>query len=166
LCVAIRVIAAFLGLSISLQTIVHAPQDLGYLLMADRVIVRREFFREGPRALARPAQRGFRITAGQGFHQRFQGLGQRAIASGQFRPTGSRTTNTSGVQGLGLEFSDSLDDRDTRQAARPTNPGNAALSKTQGFARRHHTSRSFVEMGPDRRQLVSEINILVHAQRE
>src|SRR3990167_537717 len=60
--VAVRMIRAFLGLPVPLQAVVHLTQELRDLLMADRMVLAREFRRQRPRALAGPAQRRLRVA--------------------------------------------------------------------------------------------------------
>src|SRR3990172_10729687 len=70
--VAVGMIRAFLRLPVPLEAVVHRAKELCNLLMADRMVLAREFRRERPRALARPAQRGLRVAPRQWLHQGLQ----------------------------------------------------------------------------------------------
>ena len=50
--VSVRVIVSFLRFPIPLKAVVQLPQQLRHLLMADRMMLRRQFGRQGARALA------------------------------------------------------------------------------------------------------------------
>ena len=70
----VRVIFAFLGLAIALQTIVLLVQELGDFDIADRMMLPGELPRQGARALADPTQGRFRITPCSALNQGLQCL--------------------------------------------------------------------------------------------
>ena len=70
--VAVGVVRAFLGLPVPLEAVVHRAKELRDLLVADRMVLAREFRRERPRALARPAQRRLWVAPRQRLHQGLQ----------------------------------------------------------------------------------------------
>src|SRR3974377_162529 len=47
LSIPIRMVFSFLGFAIALQTVPHLPQQLGHLLVADRVAPSSQFLRQG-----------------------------------------------------------------------------------------------------------------------
>ena len=74
--IAVRVILSLLGLAIALQAIVQVMKNLRDLHVADRMLLLTQFLGDGPRALADPAQRRFRIAARLLIDQPFQRLHQ------------------------------------------------------------------------------------------
>jgi hypothetical protein len=56
------VVLALFGFPIALQAVIHLAQELGDFLMADRMILLRQFGRQRAGALAGPAQGRFRVV--------------------------------------------------------------------------------------------------------
>lgn len=147
--IAIGMIRTFLGLAIALQAIVQAMKNLRNLHMADRMFLLAQFFGDGPRALANPAQRGLRIPARllvdqcfQRLHQTRIGLRDRFAAS-----TGAPHATHQGLA-LGLQFANAFADRLARQATGAPHYRHPAIAQTHRFTRRHDASRAFVQMRP------------------
>src|SRR3989442_5802948 len=57
----VGMVRPLLGLARALQTVVLVVEELGHLHVTDRMTLAAQLRRQGPRALADPAQRGFRI---------------------------------------------------------------------------------------------------------
>src|SRR5271157_937101 len=70
--IAIWVLAAFNSLPVCLKAVVHFVQKFRYHAMARSVAHRSELGRQLSNTLARPPQRGFRITPSNGVYERFQ----------------------------------------------------------------------------------------------
>ena len=146
-------IVPLLGLPIPLQAVVHLPQQLGHLLMADRMVLRRQFCRQGPRALARPAQRRFRVAAGQGLDQRFEAPRQVGIALHEGRPAPTWAPYPARRKRGLLEFLHALHDRDARQSTGSTYGRYAAMAKLTSLGGRKQSPRSLVKVRPQERHL-------------
>ena len=114
--VAVGVIRPLLGLPIPLQAVVQVPQELGDLLVADRVLLRRSVA-ASVRVLLQVQRRGDAgITARQRFHQGFQPPRQRRIVHDQQRAAGPRPANPPGGQRGRGQLPDALRDRHPGQA--------------------------------------------------
>jgi hypothetical protein len=62
--ISIRVLAALQRLLVGLQTVIQIVKQFGHGLIADTVALLPKFFGQAAHALARPTQRGFRVSAG------------------------------------------------------------------------------------------------------
>jgi hypothetical protein len=85
--------AAFARFSIGLQAVTRLVQQLGNRAFSNRMILPRQFRRQAPRALARPAQRRLRIATCRRLDQRFQGRHQPGVRVRHSTTTASRPTN-------------------------------------------------------------------------
>ena len=72
--VAVRVVAALLGLPVAPEAVAKPVQQLSDLRVADRMLMPTQFVRDRPRALTNPSQRRFRVAPGLVLDHRFQGI--------------------------------------------------------------------------------------------
>src|SRR5439155_115668 len=83
-------------LPVPLQAVVHLAKELRDLLMANRMVLAREFRRQRARALAGPAQRGLRVAPRQRLHQGLQRPRQLGVAKQERVTSSAGTPDTTG----------------------------------------------------------------------
>src|SRR5712692_4178529 len=154
--VAVGMIRAFLGLPVPLEAVVHRAQKLRHLLMADRMVLAREFRRERPRALARPAQRGLRVAARQWLHQGFQRSRQLGVAHQERVAPPAGPPDSSGRDRVLPQFTDPLGDGDPGQSADVADPRDASIALVHGLVRGHHSPAALIQVSPDACELPFE----------
>jgi len=162
----IGMVCALLGLARALQTVVLVMQELRHLHVTDRMPLAPQLRRQGPRALADPAQRGFRIAPRVGFNQVVQCAQQVRIMNRHRLPPRPRTTDPPGLQpGPGPDFADALRNGPSRQSARAVHEGHAPVGHHQRLARRHQATRPFIQHRPHRRELLpQQPHVRLHAR--
>src|SRR5712692_10504725 len=154
--VAVGMIRAFLGLPVPLEAVVHRAQELRHLLMADRMVLAREFRRERPRALARPAQGGLRVAARQGHHQGLQRSRQFGVAHQEREASPAGPPDPSGRDRVLPQFADPLGDGDPGQSTDTADPRDASIALVHGLVRGHHSPAALIQVSPDACELPFE----------
>src|SRR6266700_4760643 len=160
--VAIGVIVPLLGLAVALQTVATLPQELGDFGVAHRVVLGRQFRRQGAGALARPAQGRLRVTAGCGLDHAVQGGYQARIVGRQRVSSAALVANPARGQRRGLQFLDALGQRNARQATGAAHPRNTAITQFHRFAGGHQPAGVFVQMGPHASKVLGQLGIGAH----
>src|SRR3972149_2225336 len=154
--VAVWLIRSFLGLPVPLQAVGHLSQELRDLLMADRMVLAREFRRPRPRALAGPAQRGLRVAPRQRLHQGLQRPRQLGVANQECVASSAGTPDTSGSDRLLIQLADALGDGDAGQSTGAADPRDAPIALMQCLVRRQHSPAALIQMLPDSCELSLE----------
>jgi hypothetical protein len=124
-------------LPIRLQTVPGVFQQGRHRAIAHRMVLPRQFVRQGRRALARPPQRRFRIAARHRVNQRHQGVEQWRIGLGDRAPSSTGPTNPVGRCRARLrpqlQLSQSGDDGRPRQAGSPGHQAHATPADLARF---------------------------------
>gem|GEM_PF-5457620 len=154
--VPIRVIVFLFRFAIALKAVAHFTEKLGHFLMAGRMALGVQFCRERTGAFARPAQRGLRVPARQGFSQPFEPAGQIRIELQKGGTPCARVANPTLLQRRSTQFPHSLREGDSRQTTGAADTRHAALAQLTRFVGRHHPPGPFVEMGPYESELLLE----------
>src|SRR5712692_8279746 len=154
--VAVWMIRSFFGLPVPLEAVVHLSEELRDLLMADRMVLAREFCRQRPRALAGPAQRGLRVAPRQRLHQGLQRPRQLGVAHQELVASTPGTPDTSGRDRVFLQLADALHDSDAGQSTGAADLRDAPIAGMHGLVRRHHSPAALIQMPPDSRELSLE----------
>lgn len=163
--IAVRVVRAFLRLSVRLQAVLHAPQQLGNRLVTDRMPVRRQFGRERPRALNGPAERRLWIPTRQRVHQRLQPIGQRRIAQLQHRASSARAAHAAEREGRLVQLVQPLGNRDARQPTRATHRRDASSAELARFARGKQAPCPLVQMRPQLPDSLLQGALIAHLRK-
>jgi hypothetical protein len=154
--VAIRMVAALLGLSVALKAVPHGAQELRNLLMAERVPLCRQLGGQRPSALARPAQWGLGIAARQRLHQVLKSIWKTGVRFLERSAPPAGMSNPTRLQGRLVQFPDPLGNRHARQATRTADARYATAAHLACLAGRHHPTSTFVEVRPDQRELLGQ----------
>src|SRR5947208_3155743 len=154
--VAVGMIRAFLGLPVPLQAVVHISKELRDLLMADRMVLAREFRRQRPRALAGPAQRGLRVAPRQRLHQGLQRPRQLGVADEERVASSAGAPDTSGRDRFPIQLADALGDGDAGQSTGAADPRDAPIAGMQCLVRRQHSPAALIQVLPDSCELALE----------
>jgi len=158
----IRMVGALLHFPIPLQAVPQGAQQLRDLLVTDRMALSRQRGRQRPSALERPAQRRFRIAAGQGFDQGLQATGQVWVLVHERRPAATRAAHTARGQRRFVELTEALEDRDPRDPARATDPRDPAMPALPGLGGGKQSARALVQMRPQQRDLLRQRTVSRH----
>ena len=164
--VPVGMVIAFLRLPIALQPVVLVVQEGGQCHMADRMVVRGQLRRQGPRALTDPAQRRLGVPPRIGIDQPVHGREQARIARRDRPAACARTTDPTdpGRRAIG-NLGDAPRNGVPRQAAGSVHEGHATIPQTQRFVGRHQASRVLIEQSPDRGELLPQDGVGAHAYR-
>ncbi len=134
--VPVRMVVPFLGLPVALQAVIHLPQQLRHLFVADGVSLAGQFVRQRPGALAGPAQRRLRIAPRQRLDQGLQQRGQLGIMPDQRMPSAARTADAFRGQGGRIQFLNALHDGDPGQPAGPADQRHSAVAQSAWLRQR------------------------------
>ena len=153
----VGMVRPLLGLARALQTIVLGVEELGHLHVTDGMMLAGQLRRQGPRALADPAQRGFRIAPRVGFNQAVQRDQQLRVVHRNRLAPGSPTTDPTGLQHRPApNLADTPRNGPSRQSARAVHEGHAPVGQHQRLTRRHQPTRPFIQQRPHRRELLPQ----------
>ena len=134
--------------------------------VAGRMLLLIEFFGDGPRTFANPAQRRLRISARLLINQPFEGLHQTRIRFGDRFAARSGPTDTADQRLTPcLDFPNPFADRLARQPTRPSYRRNPSIAQTQCFTGSHDAPRAFVQMRPCGTKLPLQFGQPVHAPK-
>ena len=153
----VGMIRPLLGLARALKTVVLVVEELGDLHVTDRMTLAAQLRRQGPRAFADPAQRGFRIAPRVGFNQAVQRDQQLRIVNRHRLAPRSSTTDPTGLQPRPApDLADALRNGPSRQSARAVHEGHASVGQSQRLTRRHQAARPFIQHRPHRSELLPQ----------
>jgi hypothetical protein len=133
----IRVLLAFFGLGIRLQTIAQLVEQLSYQFMADGMALPSKGLGQLPGTLARPPERGHRIASTAGIDQPFQRSDQVAILLDLAFPSASRTTDTFDRERFATEVFHRLVDGGPGETAEAGDESNATTAQLLGIGSSH-----------------------------
>jgi len=139
LSVPIRMLVTLFRLSMALQAVVHLPQELCDLFVADRMALRNKFCRKRTRTLAAPTQRRIRVATRQWFNQGFQAPPQVGIERPKYRASSSRPSPTTRAQRRSIKLLDVLRDSHAGHATDSADLKNAPIAHLLSFSSPHHT---------------------------
>src|SRR5689334_781340 len=175
--VPVRMLAAFPGLAGRLQTVAKVRQKVPDTPPADLMALRGQFLGKPRRALARPAQRRLRVTAGGRLNQGIKVAQKRRILVGQFlapAPFGTDATLAGGTgsrgRGRGLrrrrsQFFQTGMDRRARQADGLRHGAHATSSQGAGLNSSPQTQRGFVQPSRQSPILVLDRPYITHTRK-
>ena len=164
--IAIWVIHSLLGFAITLEAVTQLMKNLGNLHVAGRVLLLIEFFGDGPRTFANPAQRRLWVAARLLINQPFERLDQTRIRFGDRFAARSGSTDTADQRLTPcLDFPNPFADRLARQTTGASYRRNPSVAQTQCFTGSHNAPRTFVQMRPCGTKLPRQFGQLVHAPK-
>src|SRR3954447_17403808 len=161
--IAAGMLATLAGLAVALQAELLRLQHLGDDATADLVPKLRQFGRQPTQALAGPAQRRHRISAGIGLHQLQQVSPQRRVVRRQGLAAAAQLAHPPRCQrALRRQVLQAARDRARRNASGLRHRRNAAVTGCTRFRRRQQAACPLVEVRGYRREALTDLLSVDH----